>query len=185
MHSLILLGLVKPEMPICVQQVLVNIAALVSQGLSSFFDLSTTEGQRDHRKIIQSLGDTADFARNHCHKGLLWQALAYLHCFRKTKRLGGIDLVKPPNKILDEAVRYYELREVDRRAGYMSETLKIPFANEAHLLSDGESPTVEKAVAVAFAFNFMRVPVEEVGYFARDITSDVVLQKEADGEAVD
>ncbi|KAI7775614.1 hypothetical protein LA080_006529 [Diaporthe eres] len=178
MHSLILLGLVKPEMPICVQQVLVNIAALVSQGLSSFFDLSTTEGQRDHRKIIQSLGDTADFARNHCHKGLLWQALAYLHCFRKTKRLGGIDLVKPPNKILDEAVRYYELREVDRRAGYMSETLKIPFANEAHLLSDGESPTVEKAVAVAFAFNFMRVPVEEVGYFARDITSDVKEAKE-------
>lgn len=185
MHSLILLGLVKPEMPVRVRQVLVDIAALVSQGLTSFFNLSTTEGQRDHRKTIQSLGDTAGFARKYCHKGLLWQALAYLHCFRKTKYWGGFGAVKPPNKVLDEAVRYYELGEVIKRAGYMSSLLKIPDPNEAHLLSDEEFPTVEKVVAAAFAFNFMRVPVEQVSYFARDITSDVVLEKEADGEAVD
>lgn len=181
MHSLILLGLVKPEMSVRVQQVLVDIAALVSQGLSSFFDLSTTEGQRDHRKTIQSLGDKAGFARKHCHKGLLWQALAYLHCFRNTEWA----LFKGPNKVLDEAIRYYELRYIGYLAGYMMRLLKIPVPNEAHELSDEEFPIVEKLVAAAFAFNFMRVPVEQVGYFARDITSDVVLQKEADGEAVD
>lgn len=181
MHSLILLGRVKPEMSVRVQQVLVDIAALVSQGLSSFFDLSTTEGQRDHRKTIQSLGDAAGFARKHCHKGLLWQALAYLHCFRNTEW----DLLRKQKKVLYEAVRYYELRHIAHLAEYMSSLLKIPQVDEAHLLSDEEFPTVEKVVAAAFAFNFMRVPVEQVGYFARDITSDVVLEKEADGEAVD
>ncbi|KAG6358191.1 hypothetical protein INS49_014075 [Diaporthe citri] len=184
-HSLILLGLVKPEMPPRVQRVLVDIAALVSQGLTSFFNLSTTGGQRDHRMTVQSLGETAGFARKHCHKGLLWQALAYLHSFSKTTLRGESGRVQPPNKVLDEAVRYYELKEVIKRAGYMSSLLKIPFAHEAHLLSDEEFPKVEELVAAAFAFNFMRVAVEQVGYFARDITSDVVLEKEADGEAVD
>lgn len=184
-HSLITLGFVKPEMSVCTRQVLVDLAMLVSQGLSSFFDLSTTEGQRDHRETIQKLGDTAGFARRHCHKGLLWQALAYLHCFRKFKCPINRGPHDQPNTVLDEAIRLEALRVVAGRVHSWKYRLKIPIPDEAYALSDEEFPTVEKIVATAFAFNFMRVPVEDAGYFGRDITSDVILEEEADGEAVD
>lgn len=184
-HSLIILGSVKPETSVRIRQVLVDLAMLVSQGLSSFFDLSTTEGRRDHRETIQKLGDTVGFARRHCHKGLLWQALAFLHCFRKFKRPIDWERHDQPSKVLDEAIRLEALRAVARRVHSWKYRLEIPIPDEAYALSDEEFDTVEKIVAAAFAFNFMRVPVEEAGYFGRDITSDVILEKEADGEAVD
>lgn len=184
MHSLVLLGFVKPEMPVRIQQVLLDLAMLISQGLSSFFDLSTAEGQRDHRETIQKFGGAAGFARPHRHKGLLWQAMAYLSCFRKFKRPINWGPEDRPNKVLDEAVRLEALRKVATRVHLWKYHLNIPVADETHKLSDEDFYTVEKFLAAAFAFNFMRVPVEDVGYFGRDITSDVILEREAEGEAV-
>lgn len=185
-HSLLLIAFVKPEMSIGVRFALVDLAALVSIGPSSIFDLSTTEGQRDHRETVQRLGETAGFARRHYHKGLLWQALACFHASKYSYGDGGVDRTKPPYKIIDEATRFDVVRELTIRGHFWKQWLHIYGPDEnPYTLSDEEFDTVEKIVAAAFAFNFMRVPVEDTGYFGRDITSDVILEEEADGETVD
>lgn len=112
----------------------------------------------------------------------------YLHCFRQDTRWLEWGPPIPPNKVLDKSVRYLALRQVAVRVNTMRRVLEIPsrtpYVDEGRALSDGEFPTLEKLVAAAFAFNFMSVPVEQVGYFGRDVTSGVVLEKESDGEAV-
>lgn len=184
-HSLALLAHTERPIPVRIKQVLIDIAILISHDLSSVTRREgTATAPHDHEKIIQGLGLKAEFAKKHCHKGLVWQMLAYLHAYRKLMASPTRRVSELRDSGLDGVVRIAVLYFVEIEVRQFRKCLKIPTDDEASELSEKDFELVEAILVSAFPFNLMMVHTEEVGYFGRDLTSEVILERETDGETV-
>lgn len=185
MHSLVLLSSIRPEMSVSLKQVLVDLAVLVSEGPSTVLDPCSPVAEYNHLAILRGLRANTGFARNHCHKGLIWQSMAYLHAHRKLAADATWGEREDQGKALGGSVRCEVLDALARRVGLWKQYLRIPMADQASALPREEFRIVENILVAAFAFNLMMVHVDEVGHFGRDMTSEVILEQEADGESID
>lgn len=179
-HSVVLLAHVRRRIPSKVKRVLIDLAVLISYGPSSVFNyLGTAKSEREHRRIIQGLGKSTGFAKEHCHKGLLWQALAYLNHYRNHMTDGSWGAVDSAATGLDGVVRYDLLARLLECISWWRSTFKISEAGGNEMLSTEDFELVEMILVSAFPFNLMMVQAEDVGYFGRDLTSEVILEEEA------
>lgn len=184
-HSLVLMAHAKRDLPMRVKHVLIDLAMLISQGPLSVFDhTGTVKSEREHRRIIQGLGQQAGFAKKHCHKGLLWQAIAYLNCFRQLMADSTWGPEEWAASKLGGVVRYDVLARLSERISWCKRAFNVPTEDHSARLAGEEFEAVEAMLVSAFPFNLMMVHAEDVGYFGHDVTSQVILEEEAQGETV-
>lgn len=179
LHALRLFGAVTAKKPWYINQILVQLAVLISLGIPSILDAFLELSPQEKIARIQDVGK--DSVHDLGYRGDIWVSLAALRMFAKMKR----DDIDSTNEKTETQSRFLELirhdvgNEALHRVSQWSERLSLsPDGAEPERLSRSELSWVEERMALAMGSPDLLIPNESQPYFARHMPTMAVFQKE-------
>lgn len=181
--ALVLLSGIRPSMPDTLKQLVVEMAMLLSHGLSSIFETGQASTTRGRLEMVQELAADGWLAARQVYKGQLWLSLAYVHAFRE---LAG-PAVEGRSPLLERMAAEVRPDLVGRVVASVSEWLRrLSVAPVGDMrtaeLSEEELLAVDRLLVRALAFNVLFVPPRhDSGYWARGVTTKAFLRNDNEG----